>query len=81
MQKSMNAIKPHEEARESFKEAFTNYNWNADTKKLKSIKDLANDVPDVKYREPNFVQIKNGLNRCDNLIRSFVKYENFTACA
>lgn len=35
----------------------------------------------LKYREPNFVQIKNGLQRCDNLIKTFLKYENYNGCA
>ena len=48
---------------------------------MKGIRDAAHDVPNIKYREPNLVQIKNGLNRCDNLIKSFLKYENYTACA
>lgn len=35
---------------------------------------------DFKYRQLNFVQIKNALNRCDNLIKSFVKSENYEGC-
>ena len=81
MQKNMNAIKPHNEARDSFKSALEHYNWNSDSLKLKGIKDIVQNVPKISFREPNLVQIKNGLNRCDNLIKSFLKYENYNACA
>ena len=81
MQKNMNAIKPHNDARDAFKSSYHNYNWNSDPLKLKPIKDLAQNIPNISFRQPNFVQIKNGLNRCDNLIKSFLKYENYTACA
>lgn len=74
MQKNMNAIKPHNDARDTFKGSYQNYNWNSDPMKLKPIKDLAHNIPSVSFKEPNFVQIKNGLNRCDNLIKSFLKY-------
>ncbi len=37
----MNAIKPHNDARDAFKSSYHNYNWNNDSLKLKSIKDLA----------------------------------------
>ena len=58
-----------------------NYDWNKDPSRLKAIKESADSVPKgINYREPNFVQIKNGINRCDNLIKSFLKYENYTAC-
>lgn len=83
MQKNVNAIKPHNEAREQLISALRHYDWEKDPSRLKPIKEAADSVREknIRYREPNFVQIKNGLNRCDNLIKSFLKYENYTACA
>lgn len=58
------------------------YNWATDTQRLKLIRDPTVDAlpKDFKYKQLNFVQIKNALNRCDNLIKSFVKFQNFEAC-
>ena len=74
MQKNMNAIKPHNQAREQFLSQLENYNWNSDSMRLKAIKDTAEHVPtNVNYRELNLVQVKNALNRCDNLINAYIK--------
>ncbi len=71
----MNAVKKHNDARDAFKAALKDYNWTTDPQRLKLIRDSADVVPkNVKYRQLNFVQIKNALNRCDNLIKSFAKY-------
>jgi len=50
MQKNMNAIKPHNDARDSFTNTYKNYNWNTDPLKLKSIKELAQNVPHASFR-------------------------------
>lgn len=78
----MNSIKVHNEARDQFLRGMQTYNWNTDPAKLKQIRDLAVNVPKgIRYREPNFVQIKNGLSRCDNLIKTFLSYQNYNGCA
>lgn len=41
MQKNMNAIKPHNQAREQFLAQLENYNWAQDPSRLKAIKDAA----------------------------------------
>lgn len=82
MQKNVNAVRKHNEAREAFTNSLKEYNWAADPQRLKLIRDSIDNVPkNIKYRQLNFVQIKNALNRCDNLIKSFIKFQNFEACA
>ena len=77
----MNAIKPHNQAREQFLSQLEGYNWNADPMRLKAIKDTAEHAPvNANYRELNLVQVKNALNRCDNLINAYINMENFQGC-
>lgn len=37
----------------------------------------ANIPKEVRYKEPNFVQAKNAINRCDYLIKNRVQYERY----
>jgi len=73
MNKNLNAVKTHNEIREKFISSIQKYNWESDALKLKPIRDAAAQLPACNYIEPNFVQIKNALNRSNDLTQILVK--------
>lgn len=81
MQKNINAAKPHNEARDKFISNLKDYNWQTDTQKLKPIQDAAEAIPqNLQWREPNFVQVKNSLDRAEALLNTFINNQEFTRC-
>lgn len=74
----MNSIQTHSQSRQEFFNNLKDYNWNLDTKKLKAVREMGANIPkEVRYKEPNFVQVKNAINRCDYLIKNRVQYERY----
>jgi hypothetical protein len=80
MTKNLNAAKIHNDQRDQFVNQLHNYNWEADTLKLKPIRESAAQIPNCHYIEPNFVQIKNGFKRIDNLINNLAQQQEFAKC-
>lgn len=80
--KNLNSIKVHNDARQQFFGKLKNYDWSTDEMKLNSILDIGKCVPQgIKYRQPNFVKIKNGLKKCGILLNNLIKQQKFTQCA
>lgn len=48
--------------------------------KWRAIRDSAAQIPNSKYVEPNFVQIKNAFKRIDNLLNNLAQQKDFAKC-
>lgn len=71
----------HQQARAEFFEKVKNNDPKTDPLKLKAIAEMAKSVPqDVKYREPNFVRISNGLKKCQDILQNLIALQDFKAC-
>lgn len=70
MLNNANAIKIHKDARDKFISTIkSSYNWNQDQYKLRLAQERVAGVPKgMKYKQPNFIQIKSALNRCGRMI-------------
>ena len=45
---------------------------------MKAVREMGANIPkEIRYKEPNFVQVKNAINRCDYLIKNRVQYERY----